>query len=634
MQNTQVRFKDSIAVKLLTAVFAFYLVLTFTVTIIHMVTNYYYEEQALMTELDNIALRHIPVVQQDLLTQKNSLQKELQGIHAFSGILGVRILSTDGSVRAQIGKTSPATQGNSINGYFRLEDAGFFSKKYEIRSPGDAGVKMGEIELFSSLMVVYERLKIGFLLIIINAVIKTIGLWLIFLWISRHILSIPLGTLIRAMDHVKLENLDQQRVQLPLDGKNEITLLGRSMNEMMEKLSRAIASQQHTELQKLQLEQQLKQAQKMEAIGTLAGGIAHDFNNLLYVILGYANMSKDDLPADHPVRENLGEIVTAGHRAEKLIQQILTFSRQAEQEKIPLHLVPLVKESLKFLRASLPTTIHIVSDINPDQKQNILADPTQMHQILLNLCTNASYAMKDEGGTLKVMLDAVFLTLEEALPLNLVEGHYVRLRVQDTGTGIEPDILDRIFEPYFTTKPVGEGTGMGLAVVHGIIQAHKGAITVTSTGNEGTLFTILLPVFESEDIETYIQKIEPVSGQNQHILLVDDEELVLQMEKEQLERLGYQVTAFTDPLTAYDAFLMAPFAFDLLLTDQTMPSLTGKALAGKILGKRPDLPVILVSGYHESLNLQELHEAGIMEFLTKPVNMRQLSHILQTLLEK
>ncbi|SMC27578.1 PAS domain S-box-containing protein [Desulfacinum hydrothermale DSM 13146] len=383
------------------------------------------------------------------------------------------------------------------------------------------------------------------------------------------------------------------------------------------------------------LEAQLRQAQKMEALGTLAGGIAHDFNNILGAIVGYTELALMALEGDHPVRKHLDRVLNAGHRARDLVQQILTFSRQKEMEKRPVHLRYIVKEATKLLRASLPSTIEI-REYAPSEVPPVLGDPTQLHQVIMNLCTNAFHAMRETGGLLEVRLEAERLDKEslDRFP-ELKEGDHVVLTVKDTGHGIAPELLDRIFEPYFTTKEVGEGTGLGLAVVHGIVTGLNGAIRVESEPGRGTTFRVHLPALMEEAPERPVEGPQmELPGGSERILLVDDEPALVELAQQILSRLGYRVTAFHDPREALARFRQEPDAFDLILTDMTMPKVTGKRLAHEVRALRPNLPVILTSGYSDSIGSEEARLAGFSAFVKKPYRALEMAQTVREVLDR
>lgn len=379
------------------------------------------------------------------------------------------------------------------------------------------------------------------------------------------------------------------------------------------------------------LESQLLQVQKMEAIGTLAGGIAHDFNNILSALMGYAELALEDLPPDSEAYDNLVEVLKASERAKDLVRQILTFSRQDKVEKKPVQIGLLVKEALKFLRASLPTTIEIRQRLTSTTGK-ILADPTQIHQVLMNLCTNAAQAMEETGGILTVGLDEVVLPPDDpTFSSELDPGTYLRLTVSDTGKGMSPEILARIFEPFFTTKEPGKGTGMGLAVVHGIVRSHGGDIKVTSEPGKGTTFEVLFPKIETLASSEPLAPIEVPKGRGR-ILLVDDEESLVHLGQEMLKRLGYEVVTKTSSLEALETFRLEPQAFDLVITDQTMPYMTGLQLAERMLAIRPEMPIILCTGFAETITVEEARRRGLRDLVVKPWKKAELAQILHQVL--
>jgi PAS domain S-box-containing protein len=395
-----------------------------------------------------------------------------------------------------------------------------------------------------------------------------------------------------------------------------------------------VTKRKKAENAKMELELQLSQKQKMEAIGTLAGGIAHDFNNILAVMQGYLELSLDDLPGDSPIRNNLEQILSCNNRATKLVKQILTFSRkdQEKQEKEPLQISSIVKEVLGMLRSSLPTTIKICRKIHAETSI-VLADPTQIHQVLVNLCTNASHAMRENGGLLEVSLTDVDLESDTRIGDEyLNRGSYVKLSVRDSGCGMEKEVVERIFEPFFTTKKVNEGTGLGLSVVHGIIKSHGGDITVDSVPGEGTTFDIFLPKVEDGMIDQP-QPSAPKEREKEVILLVDDEEMMVDVTGKILERLGFAVVARTSSLDALETFQEKPDEFDLVITDQVMPNMTGTQLAQELLSIRPDIPIILCSGFPQNVNLEEVESIGIKKFITKPIAREEIAKIIRAVLD-
>jgi PAS domain S-box-containing protein len=383
--------------------------------------------------------------------------------------------------------------------------------------------------------------------------------------------------------------------------------------------------------QRKRLEAQFHEAQKMEAIGTLAGGIAHDFNNLLNIITGDAELAAIRIPNASPAQDHLRDLLAAAQRATDLVRQILTFSRRTQHERRPVALQTVVEEVKHLLRASLPSTIDFrqFTDAAPAV---ILADPTQIHQVLLNLCTNAEHAMRGRGGVLDLHLRTVDLDADftGAHP-PLQPGPHVKVTIRDSGHGMPYDVQARIFEPFFTTKPPGEGTGLGLAVVHGIVTGHGGAITVESAPGRGTRFDLYFP--RCDDLAAARPSPQaPLRGQGEHLLLVDDEAAIVRLWTVSLTDLGYRVTAHTDSRAALEAFRNTPDAFDLVITDQTMPQLTGEALAQELLRLRPRLPIILCTGQMPVAPGERPRPRGIRATLLKPVGRLDLSLAIQRLL--
>lgn len=379
------------------------------------------------------------------------------------------------------------------------------------------------------------------------------------------------------------------------------------------------------------LEVQLHQAQKMEAIGTLAGGIAHDFNNILAAILGYAEMARDDSPPESTVAKDLDKVLEGCRRAKDLVQQILAFSRQSEIEKIPLQPVNVVKETIKMLRPSLPATIKIKLDI-PSATRLILADPTQIHQILLNLCTNAFHAMEETGGKLDISLKEATLSAEDLVYEPDVEaGTFVKLSVCDSGFGMPEEIKKKVFEPYFTTKETDKGTGMGLAIVHGIVKSYGGFISLYSEPGKGTAFHVFFPVIEKEQLNE-IEDVEPIPIGRERILFIDDEEMLAELGKSMLERLGYHVTVRNNSIEALKTFQNQPDLFDLVITDQTMPGMTGADIARRMLQIRPDIPIILCTGYSTLISEERAKSLGIKEFALKPLSLKDIAVLIRKVL--
>lgn len=413
---------------------------------------------------------------------------------------------------------------------------------------------------------------------------------------------------------------------------SEIILLGEE--KCIVSVNRDITRLRQAEAEKTKLESQLRQAQKMEAIGTLAGGIAHDFNNILTVIIGCTDLALVDIPKEHPVCEHLMLVREAGTRATDLVKQILAFSRQVEQEQKPIRLGSIVKEALKMLRSSLPSTIQIRQTIEENHGL-IMADPTQIHQILINLCTNAAHAMRENGGVLEIRLTNVRVETGSSGKFpDLSPGPYVNLTVSDTGHGMKPEIMDRIFDPYFTTKAVGEGAGLGLAVVYGIVKSYHGAVKVHSKPGKGSIFEVFLPRIEYPPQETKAMESEPIPGGSERILLVDDEEALVYAVQKMLERLGYRVTAKTSSLEALETFYARPREFDLIITDMTMPNMTGVELSKRIKQMRPDIPMVLCTGFSEMIDEKKAEALGFEAFVMKPIVRRNIAETTRKVLDR
>ena len=382
-----------------------------------------------------------------------------------------------------------------------------------------------------------------------------------------------------------------------------------------------------------ELEKRLRQAQKMESIGTLAGGIAHDFNNLLFPIIGMSELLLEDLPKGSLVRENTEQILKAGKRGSDLVKQILAFSRQSEQKMIPTRIQQILKEVVKLSRSTIPSNIEIHQDIQPDCGM-VMADPTQIHQVAMNIVTNAYHAVEDTGGRISITLKESVLKPEKSNHMNLPPGHYAALSISDTGHGISSDVMDKIFEPYFTTKEQGKGTGLGLAVAYGIIREHKGTINVDSEIRKGTTFTVHLPLMEKSNSAKSIDTAQKWMSGDERILLVDDDESVVNLEKQMLERMGYQVTSRLHSIEALEAFKNSPYAFDLVLTDMSMPKMTGVQLTEALLSIRPDIPIIICTGFSEHLTKEKIASLGIKGFLMKPIVGQKMAQMVRDVLDQ
>ena len=380
------------------------------------------------------------------------------------------------------------------------------------------------------------------------------------------------------------------------------------------------------------LETQLKRAQKMEAIGTLAGGIAHDFNNILSSVIGYTELALDNEKRGSFQYQNLQEVLSAGHRAKDLVKQILTFSRQVDQKQKPIQVKPLVKEALRMLRASIPSTVEIEQHVQSDAL--VMGDPTQIHQILMNLCTNAAHAMEDNGGLLTVsLLDAELDSDVISHHPDLKPGPYIKLTVTDTGLGISPDVMEKIFDPFFTTKEKGKGTGLGLSVVHGIVRSHGGGIYVYSEPGKGSIFEVCLPVIESR-FKPEEKADRPIPTGTERILFIDDEPVITNLGKQVLESLGYDVVARNSSIEALELFKEKRDRFDLVITDMTMPHMTGEKLAENLMQIRPDIPVILCTGFSFMIDEQKALNMGIRAFISKPMLKQEIAETIRQVLDE
>ena len=408
---------------------------------------------------------------------------------------------------------------------------------------------------------------------------------------------------------------------LPFEGNDYFFAYGRDISAKIQ-----------AEKERKLLERQLFQSHKLESIGTLAGGIAHDFNNILSAIIGYAELSKMDLPADSIVGSNISNILKAGKRAKHLVRQILTFSRNAKPKLKPVDIRSIVEESLELLRATLPSSITIKQHLTCDSF--VVGDKAQIQQVLMNLCTNASHAMDKTGGTLEVHLQGVqlnadFLTrFEDVRP-----GSYVELNVSDTGKGMSSATLERIYDPFFTTKPRGKGTGMGLAVVHGIVRSLNGVIVAKSKPGKGSRFSVYLPITESPS-EPAVEALASLPLGKERILYIDDEPDIVAIGKQQLEDLGYQVVGSTNSIEALEFFHAEPDLFDLVITDLTMPQMTGDLLARELKSIREDIPIILCSGLSFKLTETDATEMGVAAVLMKPIERADLARSVRKILDR
>ncbi|MGD9239749.1 MAG: ATP-binding protein [Desulfobacterales bacterium] len=394
--------------------------------------------------------------------------------------------------------------------------------------------------------------------------------------------------------------------------------------------ARDITASKQAEQEKEKLEAQLRQSQKMEAIGTMAGGIAHDFNNILSIILGNTELAIRDVAEWHPVRESLEDVRKACLRAKDVIRQLLSYSRKSGMQLKPLDLSVIIRESLKLVRSSLPSNIEIRQNFDEDPCFT-LGDPTQINQILINLSTNAADAIGSTGGILGISLENVDIACHNP-EVNLEAGRYVKITISDTGVGISAEDIERIFDPYYTTKKVGRGTGMGLAVVYGIVETHRGRIKVSSNPGKGTAFEIFFPAIDAAPVVD-VRENETIPHGKETILFVDDEKSIVKLNQARLERLGYQVAGTADPLEALEMFRYKSFQFDLVITDMTMPNMMGDELAVEMMKIRPDIPIILCTGFSGHTSEEQALAKGIRAFVMKPLDVIELAKTIRNVLD-
>jgi signal transduction histidine kinase/CheY-like chemotaxis protein len=433
--------------------------------------------------------------------------------------------------------------------------------------------------------------------------------------ILARYLSNPLHKLTERAKQITNGELDNP---IPVETTGELANLTVAFNQMLESLK-----------EREQLMNELRQAQKMEAIGTMAGGIAHDFNNILSAIFGFTQISMLNMDKKSEEYKNLSQVLTAAHRAKDLVASILTFSRQSSIKKEAISIAPVIKEVLKLLRSTLPAGIEIQQQISLDTG-TVLADPVQIHQIVMNLCTNAFHAMGSEKGILDVRLEELEIDSKKAAAIpDLQAGTYLLFTVSDTGHGMDSELMERIFDPFYTTKEPGKGTGMGLSVVHGIVAECGGSVTVESRINKGTTFFLYFPVVRRSITKNHLTLEAPLHSGSGQILLVDDEISLVQSGQQMLEYLGYTVTAMTSSPDAYRLFEKQPDKFDVIITDQAMPSMQGTELAAKILAIRPDIPIILCTGYSATITQKSIMEIGIQKLLMKPLSLEKFSQALE-----
>jgi signal transduction histidine kinase/ActR/RegA family two-component response regulator len=434
-----------------------------------------------------------------------------------------------------------------------------------------------------------------------------------------------------ALHYHDLQRSDRKLKGLHDELETRVKERTRDLEQANLRLANELKERKKVEQEREEFSRQLRQSQKMEAIGTLAGGIAHDFNNILSAIMGFTELSLYEAGEGSKIKSRLEKILSASNRAKELVMQILTFSHQTEAEKRPLKLRLIVSEVLNLMRASLPASIDIKKELQSNAY--ILADHTQIHQVIMNLCTNAWHAMKENGGTLSVTLGDIDIKPEDHYAnFEVSPGQYVLLTITDTGCGIRPDIIEKIFDPYFTTKEKDKGTGLGLSVVHGIIRKLNGHISINSQLGKGSKFELYFPLFGASN-KPVPEKEPIVKGNNERILFVDDEPFQTELAEQLLTPLGYRVVTSNDSTNAYNIFVQEQGDFDLVITDMLMPKMTGKTLAEKIFKIKPDIPIILCSGYSDDIDVSSLKAMGINQYLLKPIGIdalaRSINHVLK-----
>lgn len=595
----------------------------------------YQDYQVQKKELESKVLQVVNIMKQTAIQSAYLVDSPLaltvaKGLFEYQPIVEVQILD-------DFNKTLGKMKRPRVEGQIKKVSEILFGqqKKYEIPlvvnipKPTNIGKLIVYVDPYSVTEAFIHRALLNIVYGLVRNIILSLFIYLFFYFIVTR----PLLSLIRSFTEFNSKEPGTMKLSIPKAHKNdELGLLVTISNNLFRAIGENAREIKKSAEEKRELEKKLQHSHKIEAIGTLAGGIAHDFNNILSVILGYTDMAKADAPPGSKYAEDLERVLDASHRAKDLVKQILAFSRQTEIERIPMQLQSVIKETLKMLRSSLPTTIEIVDDID-SSCGIVLTDPTQIHQILMNLCGNAYHSMEESGGTLKIELKSVCLDKgKRQLALNIEPGEYVELIVSDTGSGIGPDVIDKIYDPYFTTKEFGKGTGMGLSIIYGILANYGGAITAESELDKGTSFHVYFPVVEQEPL-LRVKDAEEISLGKERILFIDDEAILAQMGKDMLERLGYSVTTRQSSLDALATFQDCPDDFDVIITDQTMPGMTGADLARRMLEIRPDIPIILCTGYSNLIDEKSAKYLGIQEFVMKPLTISSIAKLLRKVLD-
>ena len=747
----ELSIKNSIATKLLKIVFGLYFIIAIGVTLAHIFLEYRYQKNNIQQELIGLQKTFEQALGINIWhLNHESLISTLEGMLNLPAIAGVKIEGvTDkdiaiGGIIVQNGITGDVDMRVNLLGIEPEESIIHDDKKYNydvfthtfpILYTNNKKIKqLGKVTLYSNTSVVFQRVKLGFLLLVVNAFLKTAALWIIFLWISTLLLRKPLEILTKATASISMDNLGSFSVDTKTSDRNEIKLLEETMTSMVSNLHVAIVKQKKSEkkyktlfekshdaifivekktgkyidanesalkltgrswpelnslttndicpeelenrleeikeseishqlgqtvyikpdgerrtailvsiplnhdmvigiardiTEEMELNERLKQSQKMEAIGTLAGGIAHDFNNILSAILGYSGLVKLDNKKPEKVIQHIDQVEKGAKRAAELVQQILTFSRRTEYQKHHIKLFAVVNETLKLLRSSIPTSIEIIKKLN--SKSNVFVDSTRIHQVVMNLCTNSYHAMRTTGGILTVALTEVDILRSKYLwDKKIIPGEYLKLEVSDTGIGMKKNELEKVFEPYFTTKKPGQGTGLGLALVKAIVDEHDGFLDIYSKPGTGTSFYIYLPRIKKNTDHTIFETrtMDQYRG-NETILIVDDEEPIRESCCAFLKSMGYHVDTCTNGKDGLKKIKKNTEKYDMVVTDLAMPGLTGDKLVEKILKILPELPIILWTGYSDDITETKATELGIRKLLQKPVSNHDLLVLLR-----
>ncbi|MCP4678196.1 MAG: response regulator [Deltaproteobacteria bacterium] len=735
--------RESITSQILKVTFAIYFIVTLTVTLIHMRAEYQHIEQCIIEELQAMQETFEPILTQSLWRlDRRQWESTVNGMMRSPILVGAKLqdkkelLFTSGTILNEEGNIISGASAGKPNSPDHESVYTNLLKHHFVMTY--AKEQVGEITLYSSNAVVFERVKVGFTFIILNAIIKTLTLWILFFWVGKRLLNRPLSIMTASVKKINLNNLKKSKIDIKTTKRNELKVLETAFNSMISNLSLSIAERKQSEAtfreivekvpvmigsfdetghctiwndeatkqlgytlealqnstpplelmyskeeavevqkrinvkdgifrvyhpvakngntrtqewanfslpdgrsvsigrditEKEKMEEQLRQSQKMEAIGTLAGGIAHDFNNILFPIIGLSEIIAMGLPPDHPIRENADTMLKSALRGRDLVQQILTFSRKSKTkiEPIKLHLV--IQDTIKLLRSSIPKTIHIEQDLDPNCGW-INADTSKIHQIIMNLSTNAYHAMEDTGGRLTISLKQINIEKDHCDYSNLLPGPYARLTVIDTGIGMEKEVKEKIFDPYFTTKESGKGTGLGLPVVHGVVKECGGDIYIYSEPGKGTKVFIFIPVTETgTENEAPEHETDLIMVGTERILIVDDEEEVACTEQQLLERLGYDVTIRIESIEALEEFKANSDKYDLIITDMTMPNMTGIQLAEKIRNIRVDIPIIICTGFSDQLTDDKRQSVNIQGYVMKPVTMREFARTIREVLD-